>query len=368
MSDHYSTLGLSKNATEAEIKSAYRKLAQKYHPDKNRGDKAAEAKFKEVQQAYEVLSDPKKRSNYDQFGSAEGPSFGGGGHGFDPNQFDGFADIFESFFGGMGARGQGGQRKTGPERGGDIEVDLHIRFEEAIFGVTKYLELTKPEQCDHCHGEGAEPGHSVKTCEDCGGRGQVRTVRQTILGQIGSVQTCPKCQGRGKIPEQVCSVCKGQTRIQKTQEVSVVIPKGVEDGMQLRLQGKGSAGRLGGGYGDLFINIHVAPHLKFSRDGRTLFSTESIPFLQAVLGAEIKVETVHGKVDLKIPAGTQSGTEFTLKGQGSPSLRSDAPGDHKVTIQLETPRKLSKEEKALYRELAEKAGIPVDAESGFGFF
>lgn len=368
MSDYYSTLGVSKTANDSEIKSAYRKLAQKYHPDKNPGDKTAEAKFKEVQQAYEVLSDTKKRSSYDQFGSAGGPSFGGGGPGFDPNQFDGFADIFESFFGGMGGSRSRGQAQAGPERGGDIEVDLHIRFEEAIFGVTKHLELTKPEQCGHCHGEGAEPGHAVKTCEDCGGRGQVRTVRQTILGQIGSVQTCPKCQGRGKIPEQACSVCKGQTRIQKTQEVSVNIPKGVEDGMQLRLQGKGSAGKMGGPYGDLFINVHVSPHLKFSREGRTLFSTESIPLVQAVLGAEIKVDTVHGKADLKIPAGTQSGTEFTLKGQGSPSLRSDTPGDHKVTIQLETPRKLSKEEKALYRELAEKAGIAVDAESGFGFF
>lgn len=371
MSDLYKTLGVAKDASDADIKKAYRKKAQEFHPDKNPGDKAAETKFKEVQGAYEVLSDKQKRSKYDQFGSVGGGfpgggAGGGGAAGFDSSQFGSFADIFENFFGGGG--GFGGQRTTkkpGPTRGGDVETAIEIQFEEAIFGTVKHLEITKPEICDHCAGAGNEPGTKMLRCEQCKGQGQVRTARQTILGQISSVHVCPQCHGHGEIPEKICTKCQGQTRVREKQEVSVKIPKGIESGTTIRLKEKGSAGMRGGIHGDLFIHIQVAAHMKFSRDANTIYSVEEIPFLQAVMGATVKVDTVHGKVDLKIPSGTQSGTEFVVKGKGAPSLRSDKLGDHKVRIQLITPDKLNKREKELYMELAGKSG--VDVKSG-GFF
>lgn len=378
MADYYSILGVNKNASEAEIKKAYRKKAQEHHPDKNPGNKEAEAQFKAVQEAYEVLSDPQKRARFDQFGSAEagfgGQGFGGGGFGggnFDPNGFNGFADIFESFFGGgFGEQGFGGGRaqaqKKGPSRGKDIEASITIKFEEAVFGTVQHLEITKPEVCKHCSGKGNEPGTAVKSCEQCGGKGQVRVNRQTILGQISTVQTCNKCDGRGEIPEKECSVCKGQTRVKEKQEVSVTIPKGIEDGTTIRLKGRGAAGLFGGAYGDLFLHITVSSHPKFSRDGTTLFSTESIPLPLAVLGGTIKVDTIHGKANLKVPAGTQSGTQFTIKEKGAPSLRSEAVGDHKVTLQVKIPEKLSRKEKELYEELAKEGGVELS--KGFGLF
>ncbi len=361
MSDYYKALGLEKNASEADIKGAYRKLVQKYHPDKNQGNKDSEKKFKEVQEAYEVLSDKQKRSQYDQFGQAGASA---GGMGFDPshfNDFGGFADIFESFFGGgMGREQRAGKQNT---QGSDIETELEISFEEAVFGTTKHLELTKPETCDSCKGTGAEPGKKVIDCSECGGKGQVRSTRQTILGQISSVHVCPQCQGRGKIPEEVCKTCQGQTRVRKNSQVSVSIPRGVDNGTRVRMKGKGSAGVLGGEYGDLYLYIRVAAHPKFSREGSTIYSSESIPMLQAILGAEVKVDTVHGKADLSIPAGTQSGTEFTVKGKGAPSLKNDQFGDHKITIHVETPRKLTKAERKAYEELAKEKGIAVNAGS-----
>ena len=360
MNDFYSVLGVEKNATESDIKKAYRKKAQQYHPDKNPGDKASEAKFKEVQEAYDVLGDSGKRSQYDQYGSA-GPAqgFPGGAGGFDPNQFGGFADIFESFFGqGFGGR-SGGGKKAGPTRGKDIETELNIKFEEAVFGTTKHLEVTKPEVCDHCSGKGNEPGSTIKTCPQCHGQGQVRATRQTILGAISSVHVCPQCQGRGEIPDRICTKCNGQTRIRKSVEVDVNIPKGIEDGTTIRLKGKGAAGALGGEYGDLFLHITVAQHPKFLREGKTIYSEETIPLVQGVLGATIKVDTIHGKEALKVPAGTQGGTVLTLKGKGSPSLKSDSLGDHKVTLHLKVPEKLSKKEKELYEQLAEAAGVEV---------
>lgn len=375
MNDFYSTLGLEKNANDADIKRAYRKKAQEYHPDKNPGNTEAEKKFKQVQEAYEVLSDKQKRSQYDQFGSA-GNGAGGSGYyqqsaqGFDPNQFGGFADIFESFFGqggGFGGGGAGRSKKKGPTPGKDIETEIQIKFEEAVFGVSKHLEITKPEVCEHCKGAGNEPGTSVKSCGQCGGQGQVRSTRQTILGAISSVHLCPQCQGRGEIPDQICKKCNGQTRVKTTQEVSVQIPKGIEDGTTVKLKGKGAAGTFGGAHGDLYLHISVAPHPKFSREERTIFSTETIPLVQAVMGATIKVDTIHGKESLKIPAGTQDGTELTLKGKGSPSLRSDSLGDHKVTIRVKVPEKLSRKERELYEQLAKEAGVEVN-KGGFGLF
>ncbi len=360
MNDFYSVLGVEKNATESDIKRAYRKKAQQYHPDKNPGNKEAEAKFKEVQQAYDVLGDSQKRSQYDQYGSVGDNGFPGGGAGFNPNDFGGFADIFESFFGqGFGGGGRS-PKKPGPTRGKDIETELTVKFEEAVFGTTKHLEITKPEVCDHCSGKGSEPGTTVKTCPQCNGQGQVRSTRQTILGAISSVHVCPQCQGRGEIPDKMCTKCNGQTRIRKSMEVDVNIPKGIEDGTTIRLKGKGAAGLMGGEYGDLFLHISVAPHPKFSREGKTIYSSELIPLVQAVLGATIKVDTIHGKENLKIPAGTQDGTVLTIKGKGSPSLKSDSLGDHKVTLHLKIPEKLTKKERELYEQLASEGGNEVN--------
>lgn len=385
MADYYSTLGVSKDASDADIKKAYRKKAQEHHPDKNPGNKEAEQKFKEVQEAYEVLSDAQKRAAFDRFGSAGpggagfgggfgGQGFGGGpggAAGFDPNQFGNFADIFESFFGGGGFDGfggsRGGARKRGPERGRDIETEITIKFEEAVFGTVKHLEVTKPMVCPHCEGKGNEPGTKITVCPQCQGQGQVRVTRQSMLGSISSVQTCSKCEGRGEIPEKICGVCKGQTRVKQAEEVEVTIPKGIEDGMTIRVKGRGAAGTLGGEYGDLFLHIHVSPHPKFSREGRTIFSTESLPLLQAVLGATVKIDTIHGKFSLKVPAGTQPGTEFSLKGKGAPSLKSDSMGDHRVTVQVKVPEKMSKKEKELYETLADAAGLEVN-KGGFGIF
>lgn len=373
MADYYSVLGIGKEASDADIKKAYRRKAQEFHPDKNPGNKDAEQKFKEVQEAYEVLSDPQKRAGFDRFGTAgasgAGPQgFGGGG--FDPNGFGNFADIFESFFGGGGFDGfnggRGGSRRKGPERGRDIETSITIKFEEAVFGTVKHLEVTKPQQCPHCQGKGAEPGSKITTCAQCHGQGQVRVTRQSMLGSISSVQVCSQCEGRGETPEKVCSVCKGQTRVKLAEEIEVTIPKGIEDGTTIRLKGRGAAGVLGGEYGDLFLHIQVSAHPKFSRDGKTIYSTETIPLLQAVLGANVKIDTIHGKVSLKIPAGTQPGSEFSLKGKGAPSLKSDAMGDHKVTVHIKVPEKLSKKEKELYEQLAEAAGLDVN--KGFGLF
>jgi len=366
MSDYYSRLGVDKQANDNEIKKAYRKKAQEFHPDKNPNDKEAEQKFKDVQEAYEVLSHKQKRSQYDQFGSRGGFPGGTDGHGgFDSNQFGGFADIFESFFG--GAQRQGTKRKAGPKRGGDIEVNIDIKFEEAIFGTTTHLEITKPEACDHCEATGAEPGTKIIKCSECGGSGQVRTSRQTILGQISSVHVCPQCLGRGEFPEKKCSQCNGQTRVQKKGEVSVKIPKGIENGTSIRLKEKGSAGALGGTYGDLFIHVRVMEHPKFSREGMTIYSAESIHLLQAVLGAKIQVDTVHGKTELKIPAGTQNGSEFVLKEKGAPSIRNEKLGDHKIMIRVEIPKKLSRKEKELYEQLANEGKINVN-NGGFSLF
>jgi molecular chaperone DnaJ len=257
-------------------------------------------------------------------------------------------------------------RKKGPERGRDIETEITIKFEEAVFGTVKHLEITKPVVCPHCSGKGSEPGTKVTVCPQCNGQGQVRVTRQSLLGSISSVQVCSQCEGRGEIPEKVCTECKGQTRVKKAEEVEVTIPKGIEDGTTIRLKGRGAAGMMGGEYGDLFLHISVSPHPKFSREGRTIFSSESIPLLQAVLGATIKVDTIHGKIALKVPAGTQPGTEFSLKGKGAPSLKSDAMGDHKVTLQVKVPEKMTRKEKDLYEQLADEAGVEVN--KGFGLF
>ena len=359
--DLYSILGVSRKATDAEIKRAFRKLAQKHHPDVNKGDSTSEQKFKEVNLAYEILSDKKKRQQYDQFGFAGGPGSGGGPGGgfggFDPSSFSGnFSDIFETFFGGA-APGASRSKKRGPRPGNDIESTLTLKFEEAIFGAERELEITKAEACPHCQGMGAEPGSSMISCKDCQGTGQIKAIRQTILGQIQTVRTCSACEGVGQVPEKKCAKCHGQMRTRQKTRVTVKIPAGIENGATIRLREKGEAGTLGGQHGDLYLHIQISPHPQFERHGYDIHSTEKIHLLQAVMGDKIPVNTVHGQVELKIPTGTQGEQVFKIKNRGVPHVRGDAKGDHYIKIEVEIPKKLNRKEKALYKELQEEADL-----------
>ncbi|MEZ4086744.1 MAG: molecular chaperone DnaJ [Candidatus Gracilibacteria bacterium] len=370
--DYYKTLGVSKDATDQDIKKAYRKMALKYHPDKHKGDKDAENKFKEVNEAYEVLSDKQKRQQYDQFGSA---GFGGGGgagfqggfnaNGFDFSQFSGaggFADIFETFFGGGGAPRQ---KSNGPQQGRDIEFRMELSFEDAAFGTEKELSISKPVSCDHCHATGAEPGSKSVTCKTCNGTGEVRTVRQTILGQMATAAPCGECHGEGRIHEKKCSVCHGATRIKRDERVKVKIPAGVDNDSTIRLSGKGEAGAFGGPNGDLYVHIRVAASKKFVRNGYDVHTEEHIHLLQAVLGDDIEVETLQEKLSLKILAGTQSGRVFRLKERGIEKLRGSGKGDHFVKIIVDIPSKISRKERDLYIELAGEAKLSTKGKKGF---
>lgn len=358
MKDLYEILGVQKTATDVEIKKAYRRLAQKYHPDLNKSNKDAEAKFKEINQAYEVLSDKQKRGQYDSFGSVGGqPGMDFSGfQNFDFGSFGGgFADIFETFFGG-GFNSRGGRRNTAV-RGSDIEFNLKLRFEEAVFGCEKNLEMAKADICETCKGTGALPGAKIITCSVCNGAGQVRSVRQTILGQISTSRICSNCNGEGCVPEKKCHSCHGTARTRQKSKITVRIPAGIDDGAVIRVTGKGEAGVHGGPYGDLYLNINVLPHQKFFRDGHTIKSIEEIDLLWAVLGNNIKIDTVHGQIDFKIPAGTQGEDVFTLKGYGIKG------GDHLVKIRVKVPRKLSSKEKNLYMELAREKGFKLEDSS-----
>lgn len=351
--DYYEVLGVSKSASEDEIKKAFRKAAVKHHPDKEGGD---EAKFKEVNEAYEVLGDSLKKQRYDQFGhagvggaSGGGPSgnpfegFGGfGGQGVEFDFGGGLGDIFGQFFGGA-------QSGRGPRRGRDVETSITLTFEEAIFGVEKTIPLNLEDECTHCHGSGAEPGHDIKTCPDCKGSGQQTRVMNSIFGQIQQAVTCPTCHGRGKVPEKKCTVCGGDGTVRQSKEVKLKIPAGIDDGATIRLKDHGEAIQ-GGPKGDLYVHIHVKAHKKFTREGNIVLSFEHISMVDAALGTEIDVDTVDGKVKMKIPAGTQTGTDFKLSGYGVPGLRSDARGPHIVGIIVDIPTKLTKKQKELLEE------------------
>ncbi len=351
--DYYETLGVSKDASADEIKKAFRKLAVKYHPDKEGG---SEAKFKEINEAYEVLKDSSKRQRYDQFGHAGvGGNAGGTGGGSPFEGFQGFnsqninfdfgdlGDIFGNFFGG-GAQGQ--QRSR---RGQDVAVNVTLGFDEAIFGAEKEISVTLDDTCSHCKGSGAEPGHGLKTCQTCKGSGQVNRVMNTMFGQIQQAAVCPTCEGRGKVPEKTCSVCHGKGVERKHQTVKLKVPAGIDDGATVRLNGRGEATR-GGEKGDLYINVRVKPHKKFTREGDLILSDENIGMVTAALGGEIDVDTVDGELTMKVPAGTQSGTDFKLSDHGVPHLRGDGRGAHIVTIHVDTPTKLSKKQKDLLDE------------------
>ncbi len=366
----YDVLGLSKDASENDVKRAYRKMAQKYHPDTNKGNPDAEQKFKEATAAYEILSDKQKRAQYDQFGdSAFAQGNGGGSYGgFDPNQFSGFgdniADIFESFFGGStgGGRGRATQTQT---RGSDRGLDMTITFEEAAFGTERSFEVEKVSSCEKCNGLGAQQGSKIITCSRCSGTGEVRAVKNTILGQVTTRRVCDKCQGQGKIPEKECSTCGGIGVVNKMEHLKVKIPAGIDNGATLKLTGKGDAGVRGGVAGDLYVTVRVKAHKDFQRKGSDVYSEQSIDVLQAILGSNVDIQTINGVINMKIPAGTQSGRVFKLSNHGITKLKTDSKGDHYVTITVTIPQKLSKKEKETYMQLASEKGIEVSDDKGF---
>lgn len=351
--DYYEVLGISKSASADEIKKAFRKAAVKYHPDKQGGN---EEKFKEVNEAYEVLKDQQKRQRYDQFGHAGVGGSSGGGYG-GQNPFEGFGgqgmhfdfgdgglgDIFGQFFGGGAG---GGQQRA--QRGNDVETRITLDFEEAIFGVEKTLSLDMQDECSHCHGERAEPGYSLKTCDSCKGSGQIPRVMNTMFGQIQQAVVCQTCEGRGQVPEKICSVCRGRGTERRTQEVKIKIPAGIDDGVTIRLRERGEA-IAGGSKGDLYVHVRVKAHKHFTREGDLILSEEHIDMVDAALGTEIDVATVDGTVRMKVPAGTQGGTDFKLNGHGVP-LRGEGRGAHIVSIIVDTPTKLNKKQKELLKE------------------
>ncbi len=357
--DYYEVLGIQKGASEDEIKRAYKKLARKYHPDMNPGDKEAEEKFKEVNEANEVLSDPEKKARYDQFGFAGvDPNYGAGagggayGGGFD---FGDLGDIFGSFFGGGFG---GGQRRNpnAPQRGESIRASVSISFTEAAFGCEKSVTIERSEQCPTCKGSGCAPGTTPEICPDCHGSGTVQTRRQTPMGVFASNGPCRKCGGTGRLIHQPCSDCRGSGAVRKRRTIKVNIPAGIDHGQTISLRGQGGAGKNGGPAGDLLITVMVQPHEIFRRDGVDVFCEAPITFTQAVLGAELEIPTIDGKVKYSIPEGTQTGTVFRLKGKGVPVLNGRGRGDQYVTVVIETPRSLNKEQKEALRRFSETLG------------
>lgn len=348
--DYYEVLGVSRNASEDELKKAYRKVAKKYHPDLNPGNKEAEEKFKEVNEAYGVLSDPEKRSKYDQFGHAGvDPNFGAGGGGFNGAGFD-FGDIFSDIFGGGFGGFGGGSRRNGPRRGADVRQAVDISFEEAAFGCKKKINITKQEKCDTCGGSGAAPGTSAETCHRCNGTGQIQTQQRTMLGYMTNVSTCPECHGSGKIIKTPCRDCRGTGKVRKSKTIEIDIPAGIDDGQTMQLSGQGEAGERGGPNGDLLVTIRVRRHPLFRRQDNDVYITMPITIVQAALGATVKVPTLDGTVEYDIPEGTQPGTRFRLRGKGIPFLRGRGRGDQYVTVDVEIPKNLSMKQKELLRE------------------
>lgn len=365
--DLYEVLGVSKSASDDEIKRAYRKLSKKFHPDINK-EAGAEEKFKEVAEAYEVLSDANKRAAYDQYGHAStDPNFGAGGGGFGGGGFGGgfggggFEDIFESFFGGGGGRSY---NPNAPRQGEDLQYSLNLEFEEAIFGKETTISYNREEECKTCHGDGAKPGTHPVTCSKCHGTGSLNVERNTPLGRVMTRQTCDVCHGTGQEIKESCPTCHGSGHMKDKHTVKVTVPAGVEDGNQMRLNGQGEAGKNGGPYGDLYVVFRVKASKEFERNGSEIYYELPINFVQATLGDEVEVPTVHGKVKLKIPAGTQTETNFCLRGKGAPKLRGTGTGDQHVKVKLMTPKNLSKEQTDLLRQFAQASGMEVEEQDG----
>ena len=354
--DYYEVLGVDRNASQDEIKKAYRKLARKYHPDMNRDDPSAEEKFKDINEAYEVLSDPDKRSRYDRFGhTADSSAWGpGSGEAWDFGGFGPFDSIFDVFFG----EGFGGARapRTGPERGRDIRYDLEMTLEEAASGLEREIPIRRLETCETCNGTGAKPGTTPTTCPVCGGTGRISETRSTIFGTGTVSSTCSRCLGKGTVITDPCGTCQGRGRVPKTRKIKVKIPEGVDSGIRMRVEGEGEAGVRGGPPGDVYVYITVKPHPIFKRRGNDLICEVPISIYQATLGDEIDVPSIDGKASLRIPEGTQTDTSFRLRGKGMPDVRGRGRGDQYVKVKVIIPTRLSEKEKELFRELAKMQG------------
>ena len=373
--DYYEVLGVKKDATADEIKKAYRKLAKENHPDLHPGDKACEERFKEVNEAYEVLSDEEKRKKYDQFGHAAfdpnagygAGGFGGGFGGF--GDFGDLGDIFGSFGDIFGFGGGGAQRSNpnAPRKGDNIRSSVSISFEEAAFGCEKEITIGRVEQCPDCKGTVCQPGTTPEVCPDCKGTGTVRTTQRTPFGMVQSTGACPKCKGTGKIIHQPCKTCRGMGMIRRQHKVKVTIPAGIDDGQAISQRGKGNAGANGGPAGDLLVSVIVRPHARFERDGNSVLLQQPISFAQAALGAEIEVPTLDGNVKMTVPEGTQPGATFRLRGKGIPYLRGSGRGDQFVTVDVVVPKNLTGSQKELLRQYAASTGeLDGVKTSGFG--
>lgn len=364
--DYYEVLGVSKKASDDEIKKAYRKLAKKYHPDMNPGDKEAEVKFKEASEAYAVLSDEEKRRQYDQFGHAafEGGGGAGGFGGFDFNSMD-MGDIFGDIFGDLFGGRSRSRANNGPMKGQNVRAGVRITFEEACFGVEKELNLTLKDTCTTCHGSGAKPGTSPETCSKCGGKGQVVFAQQSLFGMVQNVQTCPDCRGTGKIIKEKCPDCSGAGYISNRKKIQVTIPAGIDDGQCVRIRDKGEPGVNGGPRGDLLVEVSVNRHPLFQRQNMDIYSSASITFAQAALGSDVRIKTVDGEVIYTVKPGTQTDTRVRLRGKGVPSLRNkQVRGDHYVTLVVQVPTKLTGEQKKALEAFDEAMGGSVGEDDG----
>lgn len=365
--DYYEILGVNKNASDDEIKKAYRKLARQYHPDVNPNKKEAEEKFKEISEAYAVLSDKDKRRRYDQFGHAGMRDIG---FDFDTiwrtrdfgDIFGDFGDIFDTFFGDVFGRRTTRRRET---RGEDLRYDIEITLEEAFLGIEKEIEIEKEEICSTCKGSGGKPGTKPSTCSFCGGSGEIRKSQRTVFGEFVNVTTCYHCRGRGEVITHNCLDCNGRGKSVRVKKLSVKIPPGVDTGTRIRLAGEGEAGEYGGSPGDLYVFVYVKEHKIFQRDGQNIYCEIPISFIQATLGDKIEVPTLNGNIELKIPAGTQPGTTFRIKGKGIPSLRGYSNGDQYVKIKVLIPTKLNEKQKELLREFAKISGEKIKKEGSF---
>jgi len=352
---YYEILGVDRGAGDAEIKRAFRKLAQQWHPDVS-ADPAAAERFKEINEAYQVLSDPRRRQIYDMVGRAGLGDMGGGASPFGEG-FPGFGDLFDAFFSGMGGAGAAGTRRSRKPAGSDLRYDLRITFDEAMHGVDREIEFDMLERCQTCDGSGAAPGSTPKTCPTCGGRGEIRTVRQTMLGQMVNVQACTRCHGEGMVVDTPCQTCRGEGRVQKRKKLRVNIPAGIDEGHQIRLSGEGEAGVRGGPAGNLYVAVHVTPHVSLRREGTELYHEIQVSISQAALGTKVRIPTIEGDEDLEIKAGTQPGTEMRLRGRGVPHLRrAGQRGDLHVLVNVGVPTKLSKRQRQLLEELAAESG------------
>ena len=348
--DYYQTLEIERNASEADIKKAYRRLALKHHPDRNSGDVSSEDKFKEINEAYACLSDPQKRENFDNFGTAEGMGAGAGFGDFSSNFGDVFGDIFGDIFGGSSGRG-----RNRPVKGHDLRYDLELNLKDAVSGIEKEINIPRLDNCNVCNGSGSKPGKDPEVCSTCNGTGQTRLQQ----GFFSIARTCGRCDGTGSIITDPCTECRGQGKINKKHSISLKIPPGVDTGIRLRVSGEGEAGSLGGPHGDLFVIINVTPHPFFKRKGNDLHCEVPVSFVQAALGTEIDIPTVYGKESLKIPSGTPSGKVFHFRGKGAPKLGGYGRGDQYVSVFIDVPKKLTKRQKELLREFAEISGDDI---------